>query len=150
MARRLNQEAAKSVLYGGMSEIEALKMVTINPAKMLHLDKQMGSIKIGKDADVVLWNNHPLSIYARPEKTIIDGTVYFDIEKDQILRDDLAKEKNRLIQKMLEEKNTGASTQKPSFKKETHICCDTISESDNACDNNCGLYFGSKLMKSGK
>src|SRR5690606_23575668 len=59
MGRRLNQEAAKSVKYGGMSEEEALKMVTLNPAKMLHLDNQMGSIKVGKSADVVLWSDHP-------------------------------------------------------------------------------------------
>ena len=59
MARRLNQEAAKSIKYGGMSEEEAWKLVTINPAKLLHLDDRIGSIKVGKDADLVLWNDHP-------------------------------------------------------------------------------------------
>ncbi|GAC1585579.1 MAG: hypothetical protein NVS3B19_03290 [Ginsengibacter sp.] len=77
MARRLNQEAAKSVKYAGMSEADAFKMVTLNPAKMLHVDDKVGSIKVGKDADVVLWTDNPLSIYAKPEKTIVDGVVYF-------------------------------------------------------------------------
>ena len=61
-------------------------MATINPAKLLHLDDRTGSIKEGKDADVVLWSDHPLSIYARAEKTIVDGTVYFDMDKDQEMK----------------------------------------------------------------
>ncbi|HQR02365.1 MAG TPA: amidohydrolase family protein, partial [Ferruginibacter sp.] len=76
MARRLNQEASKSVKYGGMSEEEALKMVTINPAKMLHVDSKVGSLKVGKDADIVIWSDNPLSIYAKAEKTIVDGIIY--------------------------------------------------------------------------
>jgi imidazolonepropionase-like amidohydrolase len=87
MARRLNQEAGKVVKYGGVPEEEALKMVTLNPAKALHLDGRMGSIKVGKDADLVLWTDHPLSIYAKPEKTIIEGAVYFDVEGDVKLRE---------------------------------------------------------------
>ena len=71
MARRLNQEAGKSIKYGGMDEIEALKLVTLNPAKLLHLDDRIGSIKVGKDADLVLWTDHPLSIYTKPSKTIV-------------------------------------------------------------------------------
>lgn len=82
MIRRLNQEAAKTVKYGNVSEEEAWKMVTINPAKMLHIDSRVGSIKEGKDADLVLWNNNPLSLYAKPVKTMIDGAVYFDLEED--------------------------------------------------------------------
>ncbi|HBR53136.1 MAG TPA: amidohydrolase, partial [Flavobacteriaceae bacterium] len=77
MSRRLNQEAAKGVKYGGMTEEEAWKMVTINPAKLLHIDDRTGSIKEGKDADLVLWSDHPLSVYAKAEKTIIDGVTYF-------------------------------------------------------------------------
>ena len=87
MARRLNQEAAKIVKYGGVSEQEALKMVTLNPAKALHIADKVGSIKAGKDADVVLWSDNPLSIYAKSLYTIVDGTVYFDREKDAILFD---------------------------------------------------------------
>lgn len=128
MARRLNQEAAKTVLYGGVSEEEAWKMVTLNPARMLHLDNRLGSIKVGKDADVVLWNNHPLSIYARPEKTIIDGTVYFDVEKDEQMRQSVAKERNRLMLKMLAEKSTGGPTQRPAPRRNLQIHCDTIME----------------------
>jgi hypothetical protein len=107
MARRLNQEAAKSVKYSGMSEEDALKMVTLNPAIMLHVDKTVGSIKPGKDADVVLWSDNPLSIYAKAEKTIVDGTVFFDRERDKELRKQVAAERNRLILKMMEEKKSG-------------------------------------------
>jgi imidazolonepropionase-like amidohydrolase len=116
MARRLNQEAAKSVKYGGMSEEEALKMVTINPAKMLHLDNRTGSIKIGKDADIVLWSDHPLSIYAKAEKTFVDGVLYYDIERDKKLREEINAERNRLIQKMIVAKKGGASTQRPNMR----------------------------------
>lgn len=119
MARRLNQEAAKSIKYSNMSEEEALKMVTINPAVMLHVDKQVGSIKVGKDADLVLWSNNPLSIYAIAEKTIVDGILYFDRARDKQLRSQISAERNRIIQKMVDEKKSGVSTGSatPSFKK---------------------------------
>jgi imidazolonepropionase-like amidohydrolase len=107
MARRLNQEAAKSIKYGGLSEEEALKMVTLNPAKMLHVDNRVGSIKVGKDADLVLWTDNPLSIYARADKTVVDGIVYFDRQKDAELRKQQTAERNRLIQKMNGEKRAG-------------------------------------------
>jgi len=108
MARRLNQEAAKSIKYGGLTEEEALRMVTINPAKMMHVDNKVGSIRAGKDADLVLWSDNPLSIYAKAEKTIVDGIVYFDRQKDQEMRKQVAAERNRLIQKMTGEKRSGA------------------------------------------
>jgi imidazolonepropionase-like amidohydrolase len=118
MARRLNQEAAKSVKYGGMAEEDALKMVTINPAKMLHVDGQTGSIKTGKDADLVLWSDNPLSIYAKPEKTIVDGTVYFDIQKDAEMRKQIQTEKARIIQKMAAAKRTpGAGAAPGGFQR---------------------------------
>jgi len=100
MARRLNQEAAKSVKYGGMSETDALDMVTINPAKMLHVDAKVGSIKVGKDADLVVWSDNPLSIYAKAEKTIVDGIVYFDRDRDAAMRKQNQVEKARLVQKL--------------------------------------------------
>ncbi len=127
MARRLNQEAAKSVKYGGMSEEDALKMVTINPAKMLHVDGSVGSIKIGKDADLVLWSDNPLSIYAKAEKTIVDGIVYFDREKDKELRKQVAAERTRLVQKMLNEKKGGGNMGPavPSVKK-MNTCSDHL------------------------
>jgi imidazolonepropionase-like amidohydrolase len=110
MARHLNHEAAKSVKYGGMSEEDALKMVTLNPAKMLHVADRVGSIKVGKDADVVVWSDHPLSIYAKAETTIVDGTVFYDRAKDKQLRLDIAKERARLMAKMIGEKRTGMPT----------------------------------------
>ncbi len=109
MARRLNQEAAKSVKYGGMSEEDALKMVTLNPAIMLHVQDRVGSITPGKDADLVIWTDHPLSMYAKAEKTIVDGIIYFDRERDMYLRKRIAEEKSRLVKKMLLEKKGGVS-----------------------------------------
>ncbi|MFA0963733.1 amidohydrolase family protein [Roseivirga sp. BDSF3-8] len=120
MARRLNQEAAKSVKYGGMSEEEAWKMVTLNPAKLLHLDDRMGSIKEGKDADLVLWNNNPLSIYAKPEKTMVDGTIYFDMEKDEEKRAELEKERARLIALMMEEGGNGNGKKGAVMRRGSH------------------------------
>ncbi len=113
MARRLNQEAAKSIKYGGMSEEDALKMVTLNPAKMLHVDSKVGSIKVGKDADLVLWSDNPLSIYAKAEKTMVDGIVYFDRAADAEMRKQQIAERNRLIQKMNGEKRAGGPTAAP-------------------------------------
>lgn len=125
MARRLNQEAAKSVKYGGLTEEEALKMVTINPAKMLHVDDRVGSIKAGKDADLVLWSDNPLSIYAKAEKTIVDGIIYFDREKDAAMRKTVLAERTRLIGKMVGEKRGGRPTMPatPSYKY-VHTCLD--------------------------
>jgi imidazolonepropionase-like amidohydrolase len=135
MARRLNQEAAKTVMYGGMTEEEAWKMVTLNPAKMMHLDNRLGSIKVGKDADVVLWNNNPLSVYAKPERVIIDGATYFDLEKDKMLRANIAAERNRLVQKMLASKASGVPTAKPEMRKPRLFHCasegDIYSEETN-------------------
>lgn len=126
MGRRLNQEAAKSVKYGDMSEEDAFKMVTLNPAKLLHLDDQMGSIKVGKDGDVVLWSDNPLSIYAKVEKTVIDGRVYFDLEKDKIMRGNIQKERARLIGKMKNAKMGGSPVQKPTKKQHHNFHCDDL------------------------
>jgi imidazolonepropionase-like amidohydrolase len=76
--RRLNQEAAKTIRYGGASEDEALRMITINPAWIVGVDQRVGSIEVGKDADLVLWDGPPLSSYAKVEKVLIDGDLYFD------------------------------------------------------------------------
>ncbi len=126
MSRRLNQEAAKAAKYGGVSEEDAWKFVTLNPAKLLHIDDKVGSIKVGKDADVVLWNDNPLSVYAKVEKTVIEGVVYFDLQKDIAQRATIAAEKNELIGQLLQEKNSGMITQEPkkAVKKEYH--CDTL------------------------
>ncbi|MDB4918281.1 amidohydrolase family protein [Mucilaginibacter sp.] len=117
MARRLNQEAGKSVAYGKMSEEEALKLVTINPATMLHVDKHIGSIKVGKDADLVLWSADPLSIYAVAEKTYVDGIPYWDIDKDAANQKTMRADEARIIQKMIAAKNKGAVTQRPEGRR---------------------------------
>lgn len=130
MARRLNQEAAKSIKYGGMGEEEALRMVTINPAKMLHVDEKVGSIKVGKDADLVLWNNNPLTIYAVAEKTIVDGIVYFDRDRDTDLRKQVQAERTRLIQKLAAEKKAPGGRAAGGFQRARprweviHTCMD--------------------------
>jgi imidazolonepropionase-like amidohydrolase len=128
MSRRLNQEAAKAVKYGNISEEEAWKFVTLNPAKLLHLDDKIGSIKVGKDADVVLWNNNPLSIYAKAEKTIIEGVVYFDLQKDEAQRNAISNERNELIAQLLLEKNKGMNTQEPKKTDKKAYHCDTLEQ----------------------
>ncbi len=126
MARRLNQEAAKSVKYGGMTEEEAWKMVTLNPAKLLHLDDRMGSVKVGKDADLVLWSDHPLSIYAKVEKNMIDGSIYYDLEEDTKKREMIAQERARLVQKMQFAKENGAPTQAAAGKVKQRFHCEDL------------------------
>jgi imidazolonepropionase-like amidohydrolase len=128
MGRRLNQEAAKSVKYGGMSEVEAWKMVTLNPAKLLHLDDRMGSIKNGKDADLVLWDSNPLSTTAKVELTMIDGSIYYERKEDEILQRRNDMEKGRIISKMLKSNENGEQS-KPYIKKgKRHFHCNTLGE----------------------
>ncbi len=125
MARRLNQEAAKTMKYGGLTAEEALALVTINPAKMLHVDDKVGSIKVGKDADIVLWSDNPLSIYAKSLYTIVDGTVYFDRQKDELLQQEVQAERARLVKKLNGEKRSGAAMMPamPSYQV-MHSCSD--------------------------
>jgi imidazolonepropionase-like amidohydrolase len=125
MARRLNQEAGKAVRFGGVKEEDALKFVTLNPAKLLRIADRTGSLKVGKDADVVVWSDNPLSIYAKAEMTFVDGIKFFDRNEDLKLREEVAAERNRLIQKMLAVKKNGGSTQKPSFRRSNHYHCDS-------------------------
>ncbi len=116
MGRRLNQEAAKTMKYGGISETEALKLVTINPATMVHLAERTGSIKVGKDADLVLWTDYPLSVYARVSKTMVDGTFYFDEQMDAKIKEQIDTERNRIIAKILRETAATSSTT-PNFPR---------------------------------
>lgn len=127
MGRRLNQEAAKMIKYGGVTEEEALKMVTLNPAKALHIDDRVGSIAPGKDGDLVLWTDNPLSVYAQVQKAFIDGRLYFDQERDQELRKVIAQERTRIINKMLLEGGGGGKPAAGPGKRLYH--CDTY-ESD--------------------
>jgi imidazolonepropionase-like amidohydrolase len=120
-ATHLNQEAAKSIKFGGLSHDEALKLVTLNPAIQLGIDKRVGSIDAGKDADLVIYNHDPLSDYAVVQKTLIDGRVYFDRQRDIADRPAHEKEKKALLekQKKSEEKKpeSGEAAKKPGEKK---------------------------------
>lgn len=128
MGRRLNQEAAKAIKYGGMSEEEAWKLVTLNPAKLLHLDDRMGSLKEGKDADIVIWSTNPLSIQARTLLVFVDGQLLYNAEELSEEQKKIAEEKARIISKMLASNERGEK--KRTFKKEKkkHWHCDTIGE----------------------
>lgn len=118
MARRMNTEAAKAVKYGGVSEEEALKFVTYNPAKQLRVEHRVGSLEAGKDADFVVWSGHPLSTYTTCEQTWIDGRRYFDIKEDLDLRKQVEQQRATLIQKALETKKTGGGEPpKPESKQ---------------------------------
>jgi len=128
MARRLNQEAGKSVLYGNLPEEEAWKLVTLNPAKMLHIDGRVGSLKPGKDADVVVWSANPLTIYAKAEKTFVDGISYWDIDRDAKVRLDQQAERARLTKKMLDSKNKGSRTQRPAAASPRIYNCETLED----------------------
>ena len=99
LMRRLNTEAAKTMKYGGLNENEALSLVTINPAKQLGIEKRVGSIEAGKDADLVIYDKHPLSNYAKVQKVFIDGEIYFD--RDTAISEQAAKEarKKALLEK---------------------------------------------------
>lgn len=94
--RRLNLDAAKTMKYGGVPEEEALKMITLNPAKQLGVDKWTGSIEVGKDADVAIWSGHPFSPFSYVEETLVDGEVLFDRAKDIARRSELKAERERL------------------------------------------------------
>ena len=128
MSRRLNQEAAKAVKYGGVPEEEAWKFVTLNPARMLHLDHRMGKVEAGMDADIVLWSTHPLSIDATCEMTFVDGVRRFDRERDAELRKAIIAERERIIAMMIAAKKAGAPVRKPEKKEQGEWHCETIGE----------------------
>ena len=115
LARMMNTEAAKAVAYGGVSEEEALKFVTINPAIQLKIDKWTGSLEVGKDADFVVWNGSPLSTLSKAEQTWIDGAKWFDVAEDAKMRANILKEREELIQKIL---SKDASTNDKKGNKE--------------------------------
>ena len=96
--RHLNHEAAKAVKWGGLSDEQALALVTINPARQLQIDDRVGSIEVGKDADLVVYEGHPLSSYAVVQTTLVDGRVYFDRELDRVRREHLAALEQSLLE----------------------------------------------------
>ena len=101
LARRLNLEAAKAVKYGGVDPSEALKFVTLNPAKQLGVEQYVGSLEEGKHGDFVIWSGSPLSTYSKCEQTWIEGRKYFDIEEDMEMRGQVLAERARIIQKVM-------------------------------------------------
>jgi imidazolonepropionase-like amidohydrolase len=135
MGRRLNQEAAKSVKYGGMSEQEAWKMVTLNPAKLLHLDNRLGSMKAGKDADIVLWSDNPLSVMAKVEMTLVDGEILYDRSKDEQLNKRNQEERARILSLMLASNESGEETKAFVKRKPRRFHCDTLGEDGSTEEN---------------
>ncbi len=118
LARRLNTEAAKSIKHGGLSSEEALKLVTIYPAKQLRIDARTGSLEPGKDADFVIWNGDPLSNYSTVKQTWIDGRKYFDRVEDAEARKTFASQRQALVQKALPERMKEIGSEKESDSKE--------------------------------
>jgi imidazolonepropionase-like amidohydrolase len=103
LMRHLNQEAAKAVKYGGLTDDEALAMITINPAKQLEIDKWVGSIESGKVADLTIYDKHPLSNFAKVQKVFIDGELYFDRDQEVAGRPKKAAEKEGLLERQRQE-----------------------------------------------
>jgi imidazolonepropionase-like amidohydrolase len=116
-ATHLNQEAAKSMKFGGLTHDEALKLVTLNPAIQLGIDKRVGTIDVGKDADLAIYNRDPLSDYAVVQKTLIDGRVYFDRSRDIAERAGREKEKKALLEKEKKSEKKPEGEKKPGEKK---------------------------------
>src|SRR5450432_3269887 len=115
LMRHLNSEAGKAVKYGGLSETEALAMVTLNPAKQLGIENRVGSIEVGKDADLVIYDKFPLSDYAKVQKVLIDGNIYFDRDTEVTGRAVRQAEKQRLIEK--EKQNQQRPQQAPTRRQ---------------------------------
>jgi imidazolonepropionase-like amidohydrolase len=107
LASRMNWEAGKMV-RAGMDEVDALALITINTAQLIGIDDRVGSLEAGKDADFVIWSGHPLSTFTRAEQTWVDGRRYFDLEEDLALRDEVEKERARLIQAALNGQEGGS------------------------------------------
>lgn len=114
LARHLNHDAAKAMKYGGLTEEEALRLCTINPARQLRLDQRIGSLETGKDADLAIWNGHPLSSYARVDTTFIEGEIYFDRQQDLTQREADRREKEERLKKEADE---AAAAKKRDAKK---------------------------------
>tara|TARA_B100001113_G_scaffold134935_1_gene110803 strand:- start:17 stop:703 length:687 start_codon:yes stop_codon:yes gene_type:complete len=126
MSRRLNQEAAKAIKYGGVSEEEAWKFVTLNPAILLGIEDKVGSIKAGKIADLVLWSGHPMSIYSQVEKTMIEGAFYYEADLLPAKIKQIEDERKKLILQMLNAKNMGSSTKNFELRRKREFHCETI------------------------
>ena len=128
-ARRLNIEAAKAMHWGDLTEEQALKLITLNPAIQLGIQDRVGSIEVGKDADVAIWNGHPFSVYSRVDTTFVDGDIFFDRQQDLARRADLAKERAALEQADPNKPAAqGQSPQAPRRRPRAHEDDDVIDE----------------------
>ncbi|ASJ96242.1 amidohydrolase family protein [Shewanella marisflavi] len=125
MQRRLNQEAAKSMMYCDMSPLDAWNMVTINPAKQLGIDQLTGSLEEGKQADLVLWDTSPLSVYAKVQSTWVAGRRYFDRKLDKQLQHEVEQERAALIQAVLNSDKPEVPGEAPTDNTEPQWHCDT-------------------------
>jgi imidazolonepropionase-like amidohydrolase len=132
-ARRLNSEAGKTMRWGGLKEDEALALVTINPAKQLRIDNRVGSLEVGKDADIAVWNNHPLSSYATADRVYIDGRLYYDRKADEIRITELQKEKAALA---AAERGTRGTT--PSSQQDNGDASETAASNGSGTGNTSG------------
>lgn len=128
MARRLNQEAAKSIKYGNVAEIDALKFVTINAAKQMAIDERTGSIEVGKDGDVVVWTGNPLSNTSRVERTFVDGREYFSRSSDAQMRERDAALRRQLEQEAIKAISNGAPAARGGRGPRREYHCDTIED----------------------
>ena len=131
LARRLNTEAAKAIQYGGLDPNEALKLVTINPAKQLQIDKYVGSLEPKKDADFVIWNGEPLSVYSQVEETWIDGIRYYSKKENELLEQRDSDLRKNIIQKILSTPtkiSSGSSKNNKSPKYDTGYNCDSVDD----------------------
>ena len=114
LARRLNVDAAKAVKYGrNITPEQALKFITLNPAKQLRIDSKVGSLEPGKDADLVVWSGEPLSAFSKAEQTYVDGRCLFSLEQDAKHRETIRSERERLIQKILADGKKKSDGDKP-------------------------------------
>ena len=145
LARHMNTEAAKATKYGGVPEEEALKFVTLNPAKQLRIDQYVGSLAPGKHADLVVWSGRPLSTLTRCEQTWIDGKKYFDLETERQLRDRDADLKARLIQKVINGGLPGGNSKKDVVAEE-----DRWDRFDAFCTAHGSAQAGNKQMGTSK
>ncbi|MFZ6798357.1 amidohydrolase family protein [Undibacterium sp. Di24W] len=134
LARHLNTEAAKAVKYGGLSETEALKFVTLNPAKQLHIDQRTGSLEVGKDADFVIWNTSPLSTFSRAEQTWIEGQRYFDLASDARLRREAQEERQRIASSVIASRASVAPSNARSKDSVKDAAADKVSTPKSAAE----------------
>jgi len=134
-ARRLNLEAAKAVKYGGISEAEALKFVTLNPAKQLGVDQWIGSLEVGKDADLALWTGNPLDYRSKCEQTWIDGVLYHELNKTREREKRRIKERDALVAKAKssldegKEDKASAKSREKFFRHCLETACDLFPHS---------------------